>query len=84
LVLGCTHYPYLIPQLKKILPASVKIIDSGEAVARQTKHILEKSNLLNTSGTKSINFCYTNYKTHLLQDFINKLELNTRVEFLGF
>ncbi|PKP44684.1 MAG: glutamate racemase [Bacteroidetes bacterium HGW-Bacteroidetes-13] len=84
LVLGCTHYPYLIPQLKKILPASVKIIDSGEAVARQTKHILEKSSLLNTSDTKPINFCYTNYKTHLLQDFINKLELNTRVEFLEF
>lgn len=84
LVLGCTHYPYLIPQLKKILPESVKIIDSGEAVARQTKHVLEKSNLLNTSGTKPINFCYTNYKTHLLQGFIDKLELNTRVEFLDF
>ncbi|PJB13710.1 MAG: glutamate racemase [Flavobacteriales bacterium CG_4_9_14_3_um_filter_40_17] len=84
LVLGCTHYPYLIPQLKKILPPSVTIIDSGEAVARQTKHVLEKSNLLNTSGTKPINFCYTNYKIHLLQGFINKLELNTWVEFLEF
>ena len=29
LVLGCTHYPYLIPQLKKLLPESVTIIDSG-------------------------------------------------------
>src|SRR6476620_8304327 len=36
LVLGCSHYPYLIPQIKNILPNHIKIIDSGEAVARQT------------------------------------------------
>ncbi|RAR71789.1 glutamate racemase [Flavobacterium aciduliphilum] len=41
LVLGCSHYPYLVPQIKKILPNHITIIDSGEAVARQTKKILE-------------------------------------------
>ena len=41
LVLGCSHYPYLIPQIKKILPDHIKIIDSGEAVARQTKNLLQ-------------------------------------------
>jgi len=40
LVLGCSHYPYLIPQIKKILPNTIKIIDSGEAVAKQTKKIV--------------------------------------------
>lgn len=48
LVLGCTHYPYLIPQIRKIVGSKVKIIDSGEAVAKQTKAILIKHNLLNT------------------------------------
>lgn len=42
LVLGCSHYPYLIPQIKKILPKHIKIIDSGEAVARQTQNILRE------------------------------------------
>lgn len=42
LVLGCSHYPYLIPQIKKILPDHIQIIDSGEAVARQTKNILNE------------------------------------------
>jgi len=42
LVLGCTHYPYIIPLLLKILPNHIKIIDSGKAVARQTKAVLEK------------------------------------------
>jgi glutamate racemase len=42
LVLGCSHYPYLIPQIKKILPDHIQIIDSGEAVARQTKALLRE------------------------------------------
>ncbi|WP_026730682.1 glutamate racemase [Flavobacterium denitrificans] len=42
LVLGCSHYPYLIPQIKKILPDHIQIIDSGEAVARQTQNILRE------------------------------------------
>lgn len=42
LVLGCSHYPYLIPQIKRILPNHIKIIDSGEAVARQTKNVLNE------------------------------------------
>ena len=45
LVLGCTHYTYLIPILKKLLPEHVKIIDSGQAVAKQTKHLLSKHEL---------------------------------------
>jgi glutamate racemase len=40
LVLGCSHYPYLIPQIQNILPPQVKVIDSGQAVARQTKNVL--------------------------------------------
>lgn len=48
LVLGCTHYPYLIPMLTSLLPKEVKIIDSGLAVARQTKTILSERQLLNS------------------------------------
>ena len=52
LVLGCTHYPYLMPMLLEMLPKHVKIIDSGEAVARHTKVVLEKHNLLNIRKSK--------------------------------
>ncbi|WP_339624838.1 glutamate racemase [uncultured Winogradskyella sp.] len=55
LVLGCTHYPYLIPMLTNMLPKHVKIIDSGLAVAKQTKAILETKGLLNViTNTSSI------------------------------
>ncbi len=40
LVLGCTHYPLLIPIIKRILPDEVIIHDPAPAVARQTKRIL--------------------------------------------
>jgi glutamate racemase len=49
LVLGCTHYPYLIPQIREVLGYNIKIIDSGEAVAKQTNVILTTHNLLNTT-----------------------------------
>ena len=49
LVLGCSHYPYLIPVLKDLLPEEVQIIDSGRAVAIQTRKILELNSMLNDS-----------------------------------
>ena len=60
LVLGCTHYSYLIPILKKLLPKSVTIIDSGEAVARQTKHLLIENRIVSTSSDKGIVSILTN------------------------
>jgi len=60
LVLGCSHYPYLIPQIKNILPKSVTIIDSGEAVARQTEKVLKSHNLLNSASHTGTQVFYTN------------------------
>ena len=46
LVLGCTHYPHLIPVLNKVLKNKMKIVDTGIAVAEQTKRILIHHKLL--------------------------------------
>ena len=56
LVLGCTHYPFLRKTLKKILPKNVTIVDCGEAVAKQTKRLLEKHVFQNTNGGKTAYF----------------------------
>lgn len=81
LVLGCTHYPYLIPLLSKMLPKSVKIIDSGEAVARQTKVVLEQHNLLNTQIEKGEYVFYTNGKLEVMKMF---LDAHSNMAFLDF
>lgn len=84
IVLGCTHYPYLIPQIKKIVGDKVTIIDSGQAVAKQTKAILLKNNLLNLSNHKSSHQFYTNTQTEVLKNILGKLPKNTTIEFADF
>ena len=70
LVLGCSHYPYLIPQIKKIIPSNIKIIDSGEAVAKQTKNILNKNNLLHLKNNKVSNVFYSNVNSDVLNTIL--------------
>ena len=81
LVLGCTHYPYLIPLLFEILPEHIKIIDSGEAVARQTKNILEQNNLLNTRKPKPTIKFYSNSNPEVMQSLLGE---SFKAEFLEF
>ncbi len=47
LVLGCTHYPFLIHDIKSFIPEKIKIINPAPAVAAQVKRVLEKHKLLN-------------------------------------
>lgn len=70
LVLGCTHYPYLIPKIKEITGESFRIIDSGEAVARQTKKILSDENLLNQDINIKENIFYINKQKNVLENIL--------------
>jgi glutamate racemase len=69
LVLGCSHYPYLIPKIKKILPEHIQIIDSGEAVARQTQVVL-KDKIGISSIQKSTAVFYTNGNPKVLYEIL--------------
>lgn len=71
LVLGCSHYPYLIPQIKKILPDHIQIIDSGEAVAKQTQNILREKVGFATSGDHEPVF-YTNTNPTVLSEILEQ------------
>ncbi|MCI2229019.1 glutamate racemase [Polaribacter sp. MSW13] len=72
LVLGCTHYPYLISQIREIVGDTVQIIDSGEAVAKQTKNILTKYKLLNKSKQESFHQFYINKEKDVLEMLVSK------------
>ena len=79
LVLGCSHYPYLIPQIKKILPKHVKIIDSGEAVARQTKNVLREKVGFTNQTHKGNSLFYSNTDSKVLSDILkNKHNVITK------
>lgn len=72
LVLGCTHYPYLIPQIRKIVGPDFPIIDSGEAVARQTKSILDKHQLSNNSTSIGEHQFFINTNKKVLKQFVSE------------
>jgi hypothetical protein len=48
-VLGCTHYPFVIPLIQKIVGAKVRVIDPAPAVARQVGRLLEADERRDTS-----------------------------------
>lgn len=48
LVLGCTHYPFLRPLIADVVGPAVHLLDTGAAVARQTRRVLEREGLLAT------------------------------------
>jgi len=50
LVLGCTHYPFLMPLMRRIVGEGVTIIHPSPAVARQVRRVLTERNLLNPEG----------------------------------
>jgi glutamate racemase len=46
-VLGCTHYPFVIPLIEEIVGPGVRVIDPAPAVARQVHRVLSDRNMLN-------------------------------------
>jgi glutamate racemase len=46
LVLGCTHYPFVEQLIRDVAGPEVKIVDTGEPVARQLQRLLEQRDLL--------------------------------------
>lgn len=48
-VLGCTHYPFIKPQIHKVLGDDVPFFDGGAGTARQTRRLLQEKNILNAS-----------------------------------
>lgn len=57
IVLGCTHYPFVMPLIQEIAGESVRVIDPSPAVARQVRRLLEAHNLLREGmGSASLRF----------------------------
>jgi len=50
LVLGCTHYPFLREAIQRAAGPGVRLLDTGAAVARQTRRLLEREGLQASPG----------------------------------
>lgn len=83
LVLGCSHYPFLIKQIRQLLPYNITIIDSGKAVATQVKTVLEKIQLSNSNHIKSVNNhqFFTNKNKVILSSFLSDDYIISELDF---
>jgi glutamate racemase len=66
ILLGCTHYPLLLPLIKKFVPDHISILSQGDIVAHSLKDYLRRHpeihDLITTQGT--VNF-YTTDNTEM-------------------
>lgn len=76
LVLGCTHYPFYKPLLKKILPPDVEIIDPAPAVAQQAKYLLQSNKLLAPNTERKFLKFYTSGNTIQLNKMLDILNIS--------
>ncbi len=51
-VLGCTHYPFVIPLIEEIVGDQVRVIDPAPSVAKQVERLLEAEGMINESKSK--------------------------------
>lgn len=53
IVLGCTHYPFLLPVLQKVAGPDIRFIDPAPAVARQLVRVLKRDGMLSAGEASS-------------------------------
>ena len=65
-VMGCTHYPFVIPLIQEIVGPDVKVIDPAPAVARQVGRVLAERKLDNqTSVPGQVRYLTSGEPSHL-------------------
>jgi glutamate racemase len=72
-VLGCTHYPFVIPLIQSIVGEYVRVIDPAPAVAKQTGRLLDAKRLRNNSQLKGNLTLYTSGDPAALKSLLPKL-----------
>ena len=72
-VLGCTHYPFVIPLIEQVVGKNVRVIDPAPAVAKQAKRLLDASGMKIPSGPRADVHFYTSGSSNSLSSLLLKL-----------
>lgn len=71
-VLGCTHYPFVIPLIQQIVGESVRVIDPAPAVAKQAQRLLEAGGMKSKSESRGDVKFYTSGDPASLKSMLPK------------
>jgi glutamate racemase len=76
IVLGCTHYPLLLPQLRTLVGDHVRLLDAAPAVAQRVAQALQERGLTRapTGASGGVTYATTGDPVHLA-DLIDRLDL---------
>ena len=72
-VLGCTHYPFVIPLIERIVGEKVRVIDPAPAVAKQVKRLLEAGGMKSQMSARGEVKFYTSGEPEALKSILPKL-----------
>jgi len=78
-VLGCTHYPFVIPLIQEIIGPDINVIDPAPAIARQTKRILEELKQDVSPEENDKLFLITSGKLSDFKNFVKLVDLENYV-----
>lgn len=73
LVLGCTHYPFLLPVIQEVAGPRVTVLEPSEAVARQVRRRLEEEGLLAEEGPLGTETFWTSGEPAHVERVISRL-----------
>jgi len=73
IVLGCTHYPFLVPLIQEITGPSVAIIDPAAAIARELRRRLSDAGLLSPESRAGTERFWTSDTPDKTQPVISQL-----------
>jgi glutamate racemase len=73
LILGCTHYPLLLPKIKKFLPQNVSVVSQGNIVADRLRDYLERHKVLESNITRGGSCLF--YTTESVEKFQKSAEV---------
>ncbi len=72
-VLGCTHYPFVIPLIREIVGSGVRVIDPAPAVARQVERVLVLQGTRAIKDIRALPLLYTSGKITSFKKVLPKL-----------
>lgn len=73
IVLGCTHYPFVIPLIQKIVGENVRVIDPAPAVAKQVERLLNANGLRSSSNENAEVVFFTSGDVNSTESVVSKL-----------
>jgi glutamate racemase len=72
-VLGCTHYLFVIPLIKEIVGEKVNVIDPTDAIVLHVSNLLDENNLSDKSGNIGQINIFTSGKVEDMKPILSKL-----------